>query len=157
MLLSNFVFALSTDSQQPIYIDSDSQSLDMTTNIVTFTGNVFLRQGSIRLYADKVIVSRPTALEGSEIIDAFGKPATFEQTMDDGKKINGKAFELNYDVAKSFLTMKKKAYLVQDTGHQIEGEKITYDINKQLLMAKSNDNSRVTTILQPQTKQDDKK
>lgn len=155
-LVSGCALALSTDSEQTIYIDSDNQHLDMKTNIVTFTGNVYLRQGSINLNADKVIVTRPTAQEGNEIIDAYGKPATFEQTMDDGKKINGEAFELRYDVQKSFLIMVKKAVLIQEGGNQVEGKKITYDINKQLLNAESDASTRVTTVLQPQTKQDKK-
>ncbi|MDD1782226.1 lipopolysaccharide transport periplasmic protein LptA [Enterovibrio sp. ZSDZ35] len=154
MLLSGSALALSSDSEQPIYIDSDSQNLDMKTNTVIFTGNVFLRQGSIRLKAEKVVVTRPTGTEGSEIIDAYGKPATFQQTMDDGKKIDGKAFDLRYEVGKSFLTMTKDAVLMQEGGNQIEGQKITYNIDKQLLNAESDNSSRVTTILQPQTKQE---
>ncbi|MDD1792030.1 lipopolysaccharide transport periplasmic protein LptA [Enterovibrio makurazakiensis] len=156
MLVSSNALALSTDAEQPIYIDSDSQNLDMTTNTVIFTGNVYLRQGSIRLNADKVVVTRPSGEEGAEIIDAYGKPATFEQTMDDGKKINGEAFDLRYETVKSFLTMTNKAVLTQEGGNQVEGQKITYNIDKQLLVAESDESSRVTTVLQPQTKQDKK-
>ncbi|WP_407331490.1 lipopolysaccharide transport periplasmic protein LptA [Enterovibrio sp. 27052020O] len=156
MLLSSNAMALSTDAEQPIYIDSDSQNLDMTSNTVIFTGNVYLRQGSIRLNADKVVVTRPSGQEGAEIIDAYGKPATFEQTLDDGKKINGEALDLSYETAKSFLTMTKNAVLTQEGGNQVEGQKITYDIDKQLLVAESDSSSRVTTVLQPQSKQDKK-
>ncbi|WP_325891558.1 lipopolysaccharide transport periplasmic protein LptA [Grimontia sp. NTOU-MAR1] len=154
MLFSGTAMALSTDSEQPIYIDSDSQNLDMNTNTVIFTGNVYLRQGSIRLNADKVVVTRPSGEEGVEVIDAYGKPATFEQTMDDGKKINGEAFDLRYETGKSFLTMKRNAVLIQEGGNQVEGQKITYNIDKQLLVAESDDSSRVTTVLQPQSKQE---
>ncbi|MEZ8142631.1 lipopolysaccharide transport periplasmic protein LptA [Enterovibrio norvegicus FF-33] len=156
MLISSSAMALSTDAEQPIYIDSDSQNLDMTTNTVIFTGNVYLRQGSIRLNADKVVVTRPSGQEGAEIIDAYGKPATFEQTLDDGKKINGEALDLQYETAKSFLTMTNRAVLTQEGGNQVEGQKITYNIDKQLLVAESDSSSRVTTVLQPQTKQDKK-
>nr|WP_255555488.1 lipopolysaccharide transport periplasmic protein LptA [Enterovibrio paralichthyis] len=154
MVMSGSAMALSTDSEQPIYIDSDSQNLDMKTNTVVFTGNVYLRQGSIRLNADKVVVTRPTGTEGVEVIDAYGKPATFQQTMDDGKKIDGKANDLRYETGIGFLTMTNNAVLTQEGGNVIEGQKITYNINKQLLVAESDNNSRVTTILQPQTKQD---
>lgn len=156
MLISISALALTSDPDQPIYIDSDQQHLDMKTNIITFTGNVALRQGSIRLNADKVIVTRPTSKEGYEVIDAYGKPATFEQTMDDNKKINGEAFELRYEVGKSSLTMLKHAVLIQEGGNKVEGKKITYNINKQLLVAESDASTRVTTVLQPQTKQDKK-
>ena len=32
------IYALSSDSEQPVYIDSDSQQLDMKSNKVTFIG-----------------------------------------------------------------------------------------------------------------------
>ena len=144
--------ALSTDKNQPIYIDSDTQNLDLKNDTVIFTGNVFLRQGSIRLKADRVVINRTKNKANTEIINAYGRPATFEQTMDDGEKINGKALELRYEVAKSLLTMNKDAVLVQGKGNKIESQKITYNIDKQLLAAESNRGKRVTTILQPQSR-----
>lgn len=156
LLISASAMALSTDSEQPIYIDSNLQNLDLKKNIVIFTGDVYLRQGSIRLRADKVIVTRPKSKEGFENIDAFGNPATFKQTLDDGKKIHGEAKKLNYDVEKSFLTMTNNAILLQDNDNKVEGKVITYDITKQLLVAQSDQNTRVTTILQPQTKLNNK-
>ncbi|WP_096619343.1 lipopolysaccharide transport periplasmic protein LptA [Candidatus Enterovibrio altilux] len=152
-LVSNNALALSSDAEQPIYIDSDTQSLDMKANTVIFTGNVYLRQGSIRLHADKVIVTRPSGNEAREIIDAYGNPATFSQTLDDGKKINGKANDLQYEVAKNFLKMHNHAVLIQEGGNKVEGQLITYQIDKQQLIAESDLNTRVTTILQPQIKQ----
>ncbi len=151
LLCSTSTFALSTDAEQPITIDSESQSLDLKTNVATFIGNVFLKQGSIRLNAEKVIVKQNKSKEVSEIIDAFGNVATFEQTMDDGKKIKGQAKKLRYDTNKGFLTMSEDAILIQDGGNKIEGKLITYDIGKQLLVAESGSNKRVTTILQPQS------
>ncbi len=155
-LISASVMGLSTDSEQPIYIDSNLQNIDLKDNIVVFTGDVYLRQGSIRLRADKVIVTRPQSKKGFENIDAFGNPATFKQTLDDGKKIYGEAKKLNYDVEKSFLTMTNNAILLQDDANKVEGKIITYDINKQLLVAQSDKNTRVTTVLQPQTKLNNK-
>lgn len=150
-LTTTSVMALSTDKDQPIYIDSAEQHLDLNSNTVVFTGDVFMRQGSIRLRADKVVVTRPQKRAQSEVIDAYGKPASFQQTLDDGKKINGEALTLHYDVAKGHLTMQNQALLVQESGSSVRGQKISYDINKQLLMAESDKKQRVTTVLQPQT------
>ena len=47
------------DTDQPIHIESDQQSLDMQGNVVTFTGNVVVTQGTIKINADKVVVTRP--------------------------------------------------------------------------------------------------
>ncbi len=57
LCISASSWALSNDTEQPIYIDSDNQQLDIQRNIVTFTGNVILRQGSIDIRADKVVVT----------------------------------------------------------------------------------------------------
>ncbi|MGL5290990.1 MAG: lipopolysaccharide transport periplasmic protein LptA [Vibrionaceae bacterium] len=154
--MTTSVMALSTDKDQPIYIDSAEQHLDLKSNTVVFTGDVFMRQGSIRLRADKIVVTRPKKKAQSEIIDAYGKPASFQQTLDDGKKINGEALSLHYDVAKSHLTMQDQALLVQETGNSVKGQKISYDISKQLLMAESDKKQRVTTVLHPQTTKEKK-
>ncbi len=143
--------ALSTDASQPIYIDSDSQHLDLKTNTVIFTGNVLLRQGTIRLSAQKIVITRPAGNNSAEMIDAYGSPAKFSQTMDDGTPIQGEAQDVRYEVGKSMLIMSKKAVLHQGIGNKIEGEKITYNIDKQLLVAEGNNRSRVTTVLQPQS------
>ena len=46
--------ALKNDTDQPINIDSGSQSLDMNTNTVVFADGVTITQGSIILKAKKV-------------------------------------------------------------------------------------------------------
>ena len=78
-------FAVTGDTDQPIHIESDQQSLDMQGNVVTFTGNVIVTQGTIKINADKVVVTRPGGEQGKEVIDGYGKPATFYQMQDNGK------------------------------------------------------------------------
>lgn len=51
--------ALTGDSDKPVNIDSENQSLDLQGNVATFTGNVVVTQGSIKITADKVVVTRP--------------------------------------------------------------------------------------------------
>ncbi|MDU7766632.1 MAG: LptA/OstA family protein, partial [Serratia marcescens] len=51
--------ALKSDSSQPVSIDSLKQSLDMQSNVSTFTDNVVIKQGTIDIRADKVVVTRP--------------------------------------------------------------------------------------------------
>ncbi|QUJ67122.1 lipopolysaccharide transport periplasmic protein LptA [Photobacterium sp. GJ3] len=148
LIVSSSSWALSNDTEQPIYINSDSQELDIQKNVVTFTGNVTLRQGSIDIRADKVIVTRQTQNGDQQTIDAFGSPATFYQQMDDGKPINGSAMKMRYETATEFLKMTDKAVLIQE-GSEIKGKTISYKIDEQKLVATSGDQQRVTTILQP--------
>jgi lipopolysaccharide transport periplasmic protein LptA len=81
--------AVTGDTEQPIHIESDTQSLDMQGNVVTFTGNVVMTQGTIKINADKVVVTRPGGEQGKEIIDGYGNPATFYQMQDSGKPVKG--------------------------------------------------------------------
>ena len=142
------VYALSSDSEQPVYIDSDSQQLDMKSNQVTFLGDVNLKQGSININADKVIVTRNAVNGEIEEIQGFGKPATFSQLTDDGKTLYGEADDLHYQLVADRLIMTKNAMLSQD-GSIIRGSKITYQIASQKLVADSDSSERVSTVLQP--------
>lgn len=147
-LAASNVYALSSDSEQPVYIDSDSQQLDMKSNQVTFLGDVNLKQGSININADKVIVTRNAVNGEIEEIQGFGKPATFSQLTDDGKTLYGEADDLHYQLIADKLIMTKNAMLSQD-GSIIRGSKITYQITSQKLVADSDSSERVSTVLQP--------
>ena len=62
-------WALKSDSNQPVSIDSLKQSLDMQSNVSTFTDNVVIKQGTIDIKADKVVVTRP----GGDVEDQIDK------------------------------------------------------------------------------------
>ncbi|WP_293730082.1 lipopolysaccharide ABC transporter substrate-binding protein LptA [uncultured Actinobacillus sp.] len=157
MLVSLSAAALKEDTNQPINIVSDNQSLDMENNVVTFLDNVVITQGSILIKANKVIITRPP--EGSkqkETVEAFGNPVTFHQLLDDGKPVDGKASKVHYDLGKEFLTLTGNAELKQ-LDSNINGDVITYDVKKQQLNASSLANSRVKTVLVPNQLNDKKK
>lgn len=154
LVLSTPSWALKSDTEQPIHIDSDSQSFYMQKNLVIFTGNVSLNQGSINILSDKIVVIRPQAQEGREILEAYGSPARFSQLTDEGNKLKGKANKLRYELANEFLKMTDNAQLSQDDS-QIQGEVITYSMKSQKLIADGG-KQRVTTILQPNQLKKDK-
>ncbi|QIW15514.1 lipopolysaccharide transport periplasmic protein LptA [Pasteurellaceae bacterium RH1A] len=146
--------ALKGDTDQPINIDSGSQSLDMENNVVTFSDNVVITQGSIKINAAKVTITRQEGKK--ETIDATGSPVTFQQTLDNGKPVNGKGNSVNYDLNNEFLTLTGNAELKQLDSF-IRANKITYDVKKQQLRATSGGKSRVRTVLIPNQLQDNKK
>lgn len=149
--------ALKDDTKQPIKIVSTNQSLDMENSVVTFTDNVIITQGSIEIKADKVIITRPPENSGKkETVEAFGKPVTFHQLLDDGKPIDGRANRVHYDLGTEFLTLAGNAELKQ-LDSKINSEKITYDVKKQQLKAGSDAKSRVHTVLIPNQLNENKK
>ena len=145
--------ALTGDTNQPIHIESDQQSLDMQGNIVTFTGNVVVTQGSIKINADKVVVTRPADQKGKEVIDGYGNPATFYQMQDNGKPVKGRASKMHYELANDFVVLTGNAYLEQ-LDSNIKGDKITYLVKEQKMQAFSDKGKRVTTVLVPSQLQD---
>lgn len=102
--------AVTGDTEQPIHIESDTQSLDMQGNVVTFTGNVVVTRGTIKINADKVVVTRPGGEQGKEIIDGYGNPATFYQMQDNGKPVKGHASHMHYELAKDLVILTGNAY-----------------------------------------------
>lgn len=145
--------ALTGDTDKPINIDSGSQSLDMTNNVVVFSDNVLITQGSIRVTADRVTITRQEGKK--EIIDASGSPVTFQQTLDNGKPVNGKGNSVNYDLNAEYLILTGNAELKQLDSF-IRANKITYDVKKQQLKATSGGKNRVKTVLIPNQLQDSK-
>ncbi|MGV6988611.1 lipopolysaccharide transport periplasmic protein LptA [Testudinibacter sp. P80/BLE/0925] len=149
MLLSFSASALKSDTQQPINITSDNQSLDLENNIVTFSDNVVITQGSILINANKVTIIRPADnSSGKEKIEATGNPVTFQQQLDNGKPINGHAGKVNYDLGSQYLVLTGNAQLKQ-LDSQINAEVITYDVQQQKMIAKNKGKGRVKTILYP--------
>ena len=126
--------AVTGDTDQPIHIDSDQQSLDMQGNVATFTGNVIVTQGTIKINADKVVVTRPGGQQGKEVIDGFGNPATFYQLQDNGKPVKGHASQMHYELEKDFVILTGNAYLEQ-LDSNIKGDKITYLVKEQKMQA----------------------
>ena len=134
------------DTDQPIHIESDQQSLDMQGNVVTFTGNVVVTQGTIKINADKVVVTRP----GNE---GVGNPATFYQMQDNGKPVKGRASKMRYELQNDYVVLTGNAYLEQ-LDSNIKGDKITYLVKEQKMQAFSDKGRRVTTVLVPSELQD---
>ena len=129
------------DTDQPIHIESDQQSLDMQGNVVTFTGNVVVTQGTIKINADKVVVTRPGNEKGKEVIEGFGNP------------VKGRASKMRYELQNDYVVLTGNAYLEQ-LDSNIKGDKITYLVKEQKMQAFSDKGRRVTTVLVPSELQD---
>lgn len=152
--LSVPAMALKGDTDQPIYIDAGSQSLDLESNTVTLTDNVVITQGSIKINAAKVVITRQEGRK--ETINASGSPVTFHQMLDNGKPVQGKAHSVTYDLATEFLILTQNAELKQQDS-LISAQKITYDVKKQQLKANGVGKTRVKTVLMPAQLQDNTK
>ena len=145
VLLSTAVQAKTTDFSQPIEVNADRNEASLKQQMLVYSGNVIVKQGTLLIKADKLTVDR-SAGEGKEVFIAVGRPAVYSQVLDGDKPIQASAEEIRYTMATRVLTLTGKAEITQ-SGSLVRSAKIEYDLLKQQLSAESEEGKeRVTTI-----------
>jgi len=152
-LFNSGTYALESDSDQPIIIDSDTATYDDLKAISTYTGNVISIQGSIKVDSDKLVVY---FIDGAADKMVFtGNKAKFKQTPNVGAKdITGEALTGEYYPKKNLLILIDKATVWRETG-MYSSDFIEYDLKTSLVKAgeKESASKRVHVILQPKDKE----
>ncbi|MGZ8190490.1 MAG: lipopolysaccharide transport periplasmic protein LptA [Methylococcaceae bacterium] len=153
LILTSFSsYALESDSEQPITIDSNTATYDDVTATSTYTGNVISIQGSIQVNSDKLVVYLKDG-EAEKLVFT-GKRAKFKQTPSiGGEDITGEALTGEYYPKKNLLILIDEATVWQGNG-TYSSKYIEYDIKTSLVKAgeKSSDAKRVHVILKPKSK-----
>ncbi len=145
------VQAAKKDLSQEITIKSKRQSADLKNKIASYLDEVSIRQGSIAITADIVQVFSKTNANTGEKLDTYlakGKPALFQQQLEDGSLISLQADEIKYQPNRNIITISGNAE-VKQAGSKVSGETITYNTLSEKLEAESSSDNSVTTILQP--------
>ena len=147
-LHSNQVIGLSTDKDQPIELSSNTAVRNEKGGFTIYSGNVVLNQGSLSIRAEKLKVFHASGT-ATKII-ASGAPAKLRQKPSSDKDIvKAAAFEMIYERNLNLVTLKKQAELKQ-ANSLVKGDRITYSISEEKVIAESNGNSsenRVNVIL----------
>lgn len=142
-------WALESDAQQPITIDSNTATYDDATATSTYTGNVISVQGSIRVNSDKLVVYLKDG-EAEKLVFT-GKKAKFKQTPNEGSEdITGEALTGEYYPKENLLILIDDA-IVRQGNATYASKLIQYDIKNSLVKAgeKTSDTKRVHVILKP--------
>lgn len=152
LFFSRLVLALESDSEQPVYIDSDTAVYDEKTQISTYTGKVVATQGSIKIDADKLVVY----LKDGSItkLEATGTPSRFKQLPAEGKEeMHGEGLINEFYPDKNLLIFKKNASVWQGDAKQ-SSDYIEYDTKNSLLKAgeSNSDGKRVKSVIKPKPK-----
>jgi lipopolysaccharide export system protein LptA len=143
------------DLNKEIKIAAKRQATDLKNKIASYIDNVIITQGSLSINADRVqVISRPNS--EYKIYIATGKPAIFEQLLEDGQPIKMQANEIKYDEEKHTITIAGNASVSQE-GSLVSGNKIVYNTVTEQLTAESSSDDTVTTILQPQNSSENTK
>ncbi len=140
--------ALPEDQQQPIHVTANSAVQE--NNTMTYTGNVVIVQGSVRIEADQVVIYHDKGKLQKAI--ATGKPARFqEQPEADGGLITGSAATLIYYSTDQRVELLQDAFVDRDKS-TVKGDRIEYLLSSKTVRAESTQNNasgRVEMVLQP--------
>ena len=126
-------FALPTDREQAITIQSDRALRDEKTGLTVYAGNVKITQGTLHIRADNITLFNDK--RGLYKVIAEGNPAHYQQQPSADKPLieaEGKTIEYHADV--QLLHLIENASLNQD-GTLMQGQRIDYDIQKQVVTA----------------------
>ena len=153
-------WALPTDRDQPIHIQSDDAQLDDKQGVATYKGNVIITQGSMKITGNTVTITR-NATGDVDVFTAVGNLAYYEQKPAVDKPIvQAYGMTIQYFAAQNRIVLIDKAKVIND-GNTSEGEKIVYDTVRQVVNAGRATGSKVTTprpridmVIQPKKKSD---
>lgn len=149
LMLCTTAHALKSDQEQPINVESIEQSADLQANKLVFSGDVVATQGTIKVQADKIEVTRNNDGTLKSII-AYGSPTTFEQQQDNGRYIRSRSSTLSYLPQETKIVLQGRAVIWQGES-KMSGERIEYNITSQKMRAYNNNSQggRVSSTFVP--------
>lgn len=126
---STLALALPSDRNQPISLVADRATFNERTGVTTYTGNVIIEQGTMKLQAASIVANLNAKKEISSI-SATGSPARFQQQIDAKKGLaKGQANKIIYNADSGIITLSGNAIFEQD-GASIKGANLKYSMNK---------------------------
>lgn len=143
--------ALPGDREQVVQVSANSARFNEKTGIATYTGAVVIRQGTLEIRADEIVIT--TDPKGAILTTvARGNPARYQQQPDPKKGVvTAEAARIDYDAQKEIITLTGKARLQQD-GSSFRGSTITYNSPSQQVDARGQGAERVQLVFPPQAR-----
>lgn len=129
--LSTSAVALKSDREQPAAVDADQIDFDFKTGRRTYEGNVFAKQGTTELTADKIVMEYVDDKLDKAV--AWGNPAVFK-TLPDGQEdiVTGKGQRIELDNTGQVVTFHENA-VIQQREDTVTGEIIVYNLTTEQL------------------------
>ncbi len=142
--------AYETDRDQPATLDADEFDMDFQSGVRTYRGNVVYQQGSIRLFADELVVY----FKDGELQRAVarGNRAEFRQRPDDSETdMVGLALRIELNQVDQILTLRDRAEVTQEA-NVVTGKLIVYNMLTEKVKVRSGGTKKPTsTKVQPST------
>lgn len=159
MLVSTSVFALPSDKEQPIEIEADHAQMDDVRGVTIYSGNAILTQGTLKIEGNTITFYYDEQKQLKKVI-AVGNLAKYKQVQNPGEEpVRARALQMEYHAANQKVFLLGKGHMWQN-GDEFTGNRIEYDINRDLVIAKSTTvnvgdkkvtpTERVHVVIQPQ-------
>ncbi|MDO4222903.1 MAG: lipopolysaccharide transport periplasmic protein LptA [Acinetobacter sp.] len=140
--------AIPSDRNQQITLSADKATYNDKTGVTTYSGNVIIQQGTLKVQADS-IVAQLNAKREIQSITATGRPAKFQQKIHVDKGLaQGQAQKIIYNADTGIITLSGGAYLNQD-GAIMRAETLRYSMNKGDVEATGSKAGRVQLVIPP--------
>lgn len=152
LIAYTYLIAKESDKQQPVVVTADRSQYSEKSQQQTLIGNVRIVQGSLKIYADKIVIYLKNG--ALERIDASGKPTTFEQLNDTDQQIKAQANRIEYVESSGQVVFTGDARLISPQ-QTLSGDSIDYTTTTQAAMAKMDEggNQQINIVIQPASAQ----
>ncbi|UTO05517.1 lipopolysaccharide transport periplasmic protein LptA [Moraxella sp. FZLJ2107] len=141
--------ALPSDANQPIRLLADRATYSERTGVTTYSGNVTIEQGTLKIAADNLTVNLNTRNRSINSAVATGRPATMQQIITQEKGLaKGQANRIDYDAVSGIVTLTGNAKLTQ-AGSSFSGNVIRYSLKDGDVEANGGQGRRVELIFPP--------
>nr|WP_201595305.1 lipopolysaccharide transport periplasmic protein LptA [Psychrobacter fulvigenes] len=148
LALPLYSHALPSDANQPIKLLADKATYSERTGVTSYSGNVIITQGTLRLTADDITVNLSQQRSINSAV-ATGRPATMQQIVTKEKGLaKGQANKIDYNAVTGIITLTGNAKLDQN-GASFAGNVIRYSLKAGDVEATAGGNQRVELILPP--------
>ncbi len=144
------------DREKEIVVNADKLTADDANKTSTFSGNVVVTQGTMRMTAAKVTVREDA--QHHKYYVASGDPVTFRQKLDNSDEwVEGYAQRAEFDDRNDMLRLYENARVKRDQ-NEITGNFISYDMRRELAEVSgappgsSSPGSRVKAVILPPKK-----
>jgi lipopolysaccharide export system protein LptA len=149
-------WSLPEDRNQPMTITADQGNFSSGRGEATFTGNVYLKQGTLEVWADTLDVRRDPQTGDITFLEAKGEPARYQElpSTEDGL-IEVRGMRIEYRPEDDLIITEGNGHLTQ-AGSDIRADYIRYnlldeslDVRSQRSVDNNEDAPQATWTLQP--------
>lgn len=148
LIIASSANALPEDANQPIRLTADRATYSERTGTTTYSGNVLITQGTLKIRADNITVNLTPDRKIASVV-ATGNNASFEQVISAEKGLaKGQGKKIDYNAQTGIVSLTGNAKLTQG-GASFAGNAIRYSLKLGDVEASAGGGQRVELVFPP--------